>query len=413
MVLGAGVIGTTSAWFLREAGHDVTVVERQLQAATETSYANGGQISVSHAEPWANPSAPLKVLRWLLRDDAPLLFRPRLDATQWRWCFNFLLECLPGRTRTNIEKIVELGLYSRKVLGELRAELKLEYDDLQRGILHFYTTQREYDAAVEPARIMRDLGCDLDMLDRDQILAIEPALQFTNAPIVGGSMTTTDESGDACVFTRKLASKAAAKQVDFQFGTSVVGLELERGRLAGVRVRTREGAYRRISADAYVFAMGSYTMHWRKPLGIDLLVYPAKGYSVTLPVRDPTRAYTVSLTDDEYKLVFSRLGERLRIAGTAELSGYNLDINVTRCDAIVRRTLEVFPGLADPKDAQFWTGLRPATPSNVPYIGRTKLKNVFVNSGHGTLGWTLSCGSAKVLADIVSNRVPQLSYARR
>jgi D-amino-acid dehydrogenase len=411
MVLGAGVIGTTSAWFLRKAGHDVSVIERQAQAATETSFANGGQISVSHAEPWANPSAPFKVLRWLFQEDAPLLVRPRLDPAQWRWCLNFLMECWPCRTRANIAKIVELGLYSRRLLGETRAELDLHYDDLQRGILHFYTSQDEYEAAIKPAALMRKLGCELELVDRERMLAIEPALRFTNTPIVGGSMTYTDESGDACAFTRKLADKAAERGVDFKFGTTVVKIDTARGRVSGVEVRTRDGAHRRLTADAYVVALGSYSAGWMKPLGVNLNIYPAKGYSATLPVRDRSRAYTVSLTDDEYKLVFSRLGDRLRIAGTAELAGYDLGLNEARCQALVRRTLEIFPDVADPAKAQFWTGLRPATPSNVPYIGRSKLRNLYLNTGHGTLGWTHSCGSGKVLADIVSGRRPEVSWA--
>jgi D-amino-acid dehydrogenase len=412
MVLGAGVIGTTSAWFLRKAGHDVSVIERQPQAATETSFANGGQISVSHAEPWANPSAPFKVLRWLARDDAPLLFRPRLDPAQWRWCLNFLMECWPCRTRANIAKIVELGLYSRRLLGELRAELDLHYDDLQRGILHFYTSKDEYEVAVAPAALMRKLGCDLELVGRERMLAIEPALRFTNANIVGGTMTYADESGDACMFTRKLADKAKGAGVNFRFDTTVAGIETASDRVSGVQVRMPNGNYRRVTADAYVVALGSYSAGWMKPLGVDLDIYPAKGYSATLPVRDPERAYTVSLTDDEYKLVFSRLGGRLRIAGTAELSGYDLTLNEKRCQALVRRTLEIFPDVANPAQAQFWTGLRPATPSNVPYIGRSRYKNLYLNTGHGTLGWTHSCGSGQVIADIVSGRRPEVSWAR-
>jgi D-amino-acid dehydrogenase len=411
LVLGGGVVGVTSAWYLARDGHEVTVVDRQPGAALETSFANGGQISVSYAEPWANPDAPLKILKWLARDDAPLLFRPRLDPAQWRWCLAFLNECRPCRTRDNIAKIVELGLHSRRILGETRAELGLHYDDLQRGILHFYTSQAEYDAAVAPAALMRKLGCDLEMVDRERMLEIEPALRFTNAQIVGGSMTYADESGDACAFTRKLAEKAAERGVAFRYNTTIAAIETARGAVTGVQIRQSDGSYKRLTADAYVVALGSYSAGWLKPLGVNLNIYPAKGYSVTLPVRDPERAYSVSLTDDEYKIVFSRLGNRLRIAGTAELSGYNLGLNETRCQALVRRTLEIFPDVADPAKAQFWTGLRPATPSNVPYIGKSKLKNLYLNTGHGTLGWTHSCGSAHVLADIVSGRRPAVSWA--
>jgi D-amino-acid dehydrogenase len=249
------------------------------------------------------------------------------------------------------------------------------------------------------------------MVDRERMLEIEPALRFTNAQIVGGSMTYADESGDACAFTRKLAEKAAERGVAFRYNTTIAAIETARGAVTGVQIRQSDGSYKRLTADAYVVALGSYSAGWLKPLGVNLNIYPAKGYSVTLPVRDPERAYSVSLTDDEYKIVFSRLGNRLRIAGTAELSGYNLGLNETRCQALVRRTLEIFPDVADPAKAQFWTGLRPATPSNVPYIGKSKLKNLYLNTGHGTLGWTHSCGSAHVLADIVSGRRPAVSWA--
>lgn len=412
LVLGAGVIGTTSAWFLRQAGHDVCVVDRQSQPATETSYANGGQISVSHAEPWANPGAPLKVLRWLMQDDAPLLFRPRLDPQQWRWCMEFMLECLPARTNNNIARITELGLYSRRTLGELRRELDLHYSDLQRGILHFYTSQDEFNAAQAPAQVMRDHGCDLDMLTRDEVIAIEPSLRFTNVPIVGGSMTTTDESGDARAFTRQLGEHAKAKGVAFRFNTTVVDIHAERGRITGVGIRNAEGGYEVLRADAYVLALGSFSTALAKKIGIHLPIYPAKGYSATVPVRDAERAFTVSLTDDEYKLVFSRLGDKLRIAGTAELSGYDVSLNPVRCQALLDRTLDIFPGAFAREDAEFWTGLRPATPSNVPLIGATKYPNFFLNTGHGTLGWTHSCGSARALADIVSGQRPEISWLR-
>ncbi|MFZ1196863.1 MAG: FAD-dependent oxidoreductase, partial [Pseudolabrys sp.] len=225
VVMGAGVVGVTTAWYLRQQGHDVTVVDRQAKPAAETSHANGGQISVSHAEPWANPSAPLKVLRWLFNEDAPLLIRLRADPAQWRWCLRFLLECTPARTRSNIRQIVALGLYSRRSLGELRAALGLRYDNLQKGILHFYTNDAEFAAARDPARVMRDHGCDVEIIDADEVVRIEPALRFARTKIVGGSMTYADESGDACVFTRKLAEAAAARGVEFKFNTTIVGLD--------------------------------------------------------------------------------------------------------------------------------------------------------------------------------------------
>jgi len=411
IVLGAGVVGTTSAWFLRKAGHEVVVVDRQPGAGLETSYANGGQISVSHAEPWANPSAPLKVLKWLAREDAPLLFRLRADWRQWRWGLKFLRECTPARTRHNIIQMVNLGLYSRALLGELRAETGIRYDHLERGILHFYTSQQEFDAAQEPARIMREFGCELDMKTPDQCVAIEPALAHARDRIVGGSMTPCDESGDAHLFTRRLADLCAAKGVRFVYGASVAAIAAEGESVAHVEVVHDGGRRERIKGDGYVVALGSHSPRVLAPLGIDLDIYPAKGYSVTMPVLDPSAAYHVSLTDDEYKLVFSRLGDRLRVAGTCELNGYDTTLNEVRCRAIVRRTEELFPGAGDDERAEYWTGLRPATPSNVPYIGRSNYRNLYLNTGHGTLGWTHSCGSGRAIADIVSGRAPEVDFA--
>ncbi|NRF72335.1 D-amino acid dehydrogenase [Aquincola sp. S2] len=411
IVLGAGVTGITTAWFLRQAGHDVTVIERQPAAGLETSFANGGQISVSHAEPWANPGAPLKVLKWLAKEDAPLLFRLRADWRQWRWGMSFLRECTPGRTRHNIRQIVNLGLYSRATLQQLRRDLGLDYDQLTRGILHFYTSAAEFDAAQEPARVMREHGCELDMKTPDECVAIEPALAQCRAQIVGGSMTPSDESGDAHRFTQALAAACVAAGVEFRYDTRIVGLQSEGDRLAAVQVADARGIVSTLAADRYVLCLGSFSAAFARELGIELNIYPAKGYSVTLPVQDPAKAYSVSLTDDEYKLVFSRLGDRLRIAGTAELNGYDTALNLARCEAIVRRVRALFPEMSDGRDAQYWTGLRPATPSNVPYIGRSKIHNLYLNTGHGTLGWTHSAGSGKAIAEIVSGRLPELDFA--
>ena len=408
LVLGAGVIGVASAWYLSKAGHEVTLLERHDAAGLETSFANGGQISVSHAQPWANPRVPRKVLKWLGREEAPLLFRPRADLAQWLWGLAFLRECTPARTAHNIRQLVTLGLYSRTSLQELRAETGIEYDHLARGILHFYTSERELGYAVESARVMREHGCDLEMVSARRCVEIEPAL--SNVPVVGGSWTPSDESGDAHKFTQGLAALAAKRGVQFRTGR-ILALGAEGGRIAGVRVARADGREQVLHADAYLVCLGSYSPLLMRPLGIGLAIYPLKGYSVTLPVADRARAYTVSMTDDEHKLVFSRLGERLRIAGTAELNGYNTELNEVRCRAILRRTLELFAGAGDPERAQFWTGLRPATPSNVPYIGATRYANLYLNSGHGTLGWTHACGSGRAIADIVSGRKPEIDFA--
>jgi D-amino-acid dehydrogenase len=411
IVLGAGLLGVTSAYFLRQHGHDVTVVDRQATPAAETSFANGGQISVSHAEPWANPSAPLKVLKWLGQEDAPLLFRLRADLRQWLWGLAFMRECTPARTRHNIRQIVRLGLYSRSVLQQLRRERDIHYDERTQGILHFYTSEKEFAGAEAPTRLMRELGCDRRIVSADEAVAIEPALCGIRHKLVGATYTADDESGDANRFARELVKHCEADGVRFLMSHTVTALREAGGQIDHVEATDPEGRFQRLRADAYVLALGSYSPLYARPLGIRLPIYPAKGYSVTMPVKDAALAYQVSLTDDEYKLVFSRLGERLRIAGTAELNAYDRDLNRVRCEAIVRRVEELFPGAGDTERAQFWTGLRPATPSNVPMIGRSRLPNLYLNTGHGTLGWTHACGSGKSIARIISGLQPEVDFA--
>ena len=411
IVLGAGLLGVTSAYFLRQQGFDVTVVDRQAAPAAETSFANGGQISVSHAEPWANPSAPLKVLRWLAREDAPLLFRLRADAQQWRWTLQFLRECSPWRTHRNIEQIVRLGTYSRQVLQELREARQLRYQQRTQGILHFYTSQREYEGAAAPTAQMRELGCDRRLITADDAVRLEPALRHIRPQLAGATYTPDDESGDANAFTRELAARCAQDGVRFLFNHAATALREVGGAIDHVEVIDADGRFQRLRGDAVVLAMGSFSTQLAAPLGIRLPIYPAKGYSVTMPVKDASLAHQVSLTDDEFKLVFSRLGDQLRIAGTAELNGYDRDLNRTRCDAIVRRVEALFPGAGDTERATFWTGLRPATPSNVPLIGRSRLRNLFLNTGHGTLGWTHACGSGKSVARVVAGLPPEVNFA--
>ncbi len=411
IVLGAGLLGVTSAYFLREQGHEVTVLDRQAAPAAETSFANGGQISVSHAEPWANPSAPLKVLKWLGREDAPLLFRMRADLRQWLWGLQFLRECTPARTRHNIEQIVRLGTYSRSTLQALRCDTGIQYDQRTQGILHFYTDEKEFDGAEAPAAQMRALGCDRRVISADEAVALEPALRHIRPRLAGATYTAEDESGDANSFARELVARCRTNGVQFLMNHTVTALPAVGGEIDHVEATDAEGRFQRLKADAYVLAVGSLSPLLAAPLGLRLPIYPAKGYSVTMPVKDAALAHQVSLTDDEYKLVFSRLGDRLRIAGTAEFNGYDRDLNRVRCEAIVRRTEELFPGAGDGEQAQFWTGLRPATPSNVPIIGRSKIGKLFLNTGHGTLGWTHACGSGKSIARIVSGLAPEVDFA--
>jgi D-amino-acid dehydrogenase len=414
LVLGAGVIGTTSAWYLRKAGCEVTVVERQEAAGMETSFANGGQISVSHAEPWANPHALFQILRWLGKEDAPLLFRFRLDPTLLRWGLAFLKNCLPAYTRDNIRAIVKLALYSRSQLQCLRQELGAAqdrdfgaaYDALQKGILHIYSDPREFARAAEAARLMQDFGLDRKPLDKDACVAIEPALADVYADLAGGDYTASDESGDAHRFTQELAIQAAAAGVNFRYATPVAGLEIADGHVRGIRLQTHET----LTADACVLALGSYSAPFLRPYGVYLPIYPAKGYSATLDLEAGSVAPTTSLTDDRHKIVFSRLGERLRVAGTAEFNGYHLELNPVRCKALLTHTRRLFPRLRFQGDPQFWCGLRPATPSNVPLIGKSALPGLWLNTGHGTLGWTMACGSAAALADLISGRVPEPEF---
>ncbi len=411
LVLGAGVIGVSSAWYLAKSGHEVSVVDRQPAPGMETSFANGGQISVSHAEPWSNPHAPWRALSWIGREDAPLLFRLRWDTALIDWSLRFLRECTAQRTRANIRDIVALALYSRTQLKALREETCIQYEHLERGILHVYTDRRELATAHEASQVLHEFGCDRRTVSADECVAIEPALQAARPLLVGGDYTAEDESGNAHVFTRKLAEQCIRLGVDFHYETTVDKLCKSGDRISHALLTTPTGRDS-AGADAYVVALGSYTPLLLRPLGIRLPVYPAKGYSATVALDASSIAPSVSLTDDGHKLVFSRLGQRLRIAGTAEFNGYNTELNEVRCQALMQRTRQLFPELRPAGEPEFWCGLRPATPSNVPFIGRSALPNLYLNTGHGTLGWTMACGAGKALADIVSGRAPEIRLRR-
>jgi D-amino-acid dehydrogenase len=394
IVLGAGVVGTAAAWYLRAAGHEVQVLERRSAAGMETSFANGGQISASHALPWAAPGVPWTALKWMLREDAPLLFRLRADPAQWRWGLRFLRECTAERFRANAAQLQRLGRYSRDALHELQRATGIHYDEVRRGILVFFTDKSN---KTIPGRIKKT---------PEECLAIEPALAHARGQLLGGEFLDDDESGDAHKFTTELAKRCVETGVRFDFGVEIEGFEFNSEKIFKVKAKEKTFA-----ADAYVLALGSYSPLLARPLGLDLAIYPLKGYSITMPVKDPAKAWTTSLTDEAHKLVYSRLGDRLRIAGTAEMNGYNTEVNAVRCRAIVERVHELFPGAGDETQVKYWTGLRPATPTNIPYIGRTRYANLFLDTGHGTLGWTHACGSGKAIAEIVSGRRPELDFA--
>ena len=432
VVLGAGIIGTSTAWHLLERGHMVTVVDRQPDAALETSFANAAQISVSYCEPWANRDAPLKALKWMFRDDAPLLFRPQLPLgegwQQWRWGLQFLAQCNDAAFERNVQQLVALGAYSHSALKDVVQATGIDYHRLERGIAHYYTEQKSFDTAGDAAALMRKYGVARRVVSTAELLKIEPALSAFAGHIVGGTYTASDESGDAKVFTQGLARRCAERGVQFLYGHDVLRLEKIGNAIESVAVcdRTASAEDRKdektklLKADAVVVACGSYSAPLLRTVGVDLPIYPGKGYSATFALRQPARAPFVSMIDDEVKCALSRLGNELRVAGTIEVGGYDLSLTTplarARCRMLARRVEQVLPGVCDTRleeeggAPRFWTGLRPATPTNIPYIGRTCVGRLWVNAGHGTLGLTHGAGSGKALAELMSGETPAMAF---
>jgi D-amino-acid dehydrogenase len=415
MVLGAGITGIATAWFLHEAGFEVSVVDRRDEAGQETSFANGGQISVSHPEPWANPSAPFTALSWLGRADAPLRFVPRADADQWRWSLRFLFECLPARTRRNTAAIAALATHSLRELRRVReaAGIADAYDARARGILHLFFGVRSFVHARGRIGELARFGIDVRPCTPERCVEIEPALASLAPLLAGGLFAPDDESGDAMLFCRALAAKLASRGVRFHHGMLIERLRLEGGRISGVEVSNDAGDRNILAMDACVLCLGSHGRRLVRPLGENLPVFPLKGYSITAPVLEAARAPEVSLTDEARRIVCSRLGDRLRIAGTAELDDYNLDIDPARIEAMLAWAQERLPGAIDRARATPWAGLRPATPNGIPIIGRSRHANLWYNTGHGTLGWTLACGSASALAALMRGRTPAVAFPYR
>ena len=433
VVVGAGIIGTSTAWYLADRGHRVTVVERQADAALETSFANAGQISVSHCEPWANRDAPLKALKWMFSKEAPLLFRPQWPLgegwQQYRWSLRFLAECNDAAFHRNVGHIVALGAYSHVALKELVAQTGIDYHRLERGISHFFADQASFDSACALAALMQQFGVERKVISTAELLRLEPTLAPFGERIVGATFTASDESGDACVFTQGLARACTARGVEFLFSHSLAGLDVTGTAVRGVRVRpvthsgadggaglpSAVGSARSITADAVVVACGSYSAPLLRRVGVDLPIYPGKGYSATFPILRPERAPSVSVIDDSRKIAITRLGDQIRVAGTIEVGSYDLGldsaVSQARCHMLARRVEEIWPGMCDTRLAheggnpQFWAGLRPATPTNIPYIGQTPVRGLWVNAGHGTLGWTHGAGSGKALAARLDGQV--------
>ncbi len=402
IVLGAGVIGVSTAYYLLQGGHEVTVVDRQPGPGLETSFANGGQVSASHATPWSNPSTPLKLLSWLGRKDAPLTLRWSFDPALWRFAFSFLANCRAGPSRSNAETALRLALYNRQLLADIRARTNIEFDAEDRGILHLYRSEREMRRAQDSANHLRQFGLEIEEINADACAALEPALESQRHTLAGGLFSPGDISGDAHTFTHGLAQYCVDAGIHFVLENPIIRLAHSGGRITGVL--TDRGM---ITGDRYVVALGSYSAKLLEPLGIRIPVYPAKGYSATVPIVVDHEAPRVSITDDESKIVISRLGDKLRIAGTAEFDGYNTDLNPQRVRAVLAAGAALFPGALDLDGAEFWAGLRPLTPSGVPIIGRTPLSNLILNTGHGTLGWTLACASGRIAADLATGQVPE------
>lgn len=420
LVLGAGIIGISTAWHLLQRGHEVIVVDRQHDAALETSFANAAQISVSYCEPWANRQAPAKLLKWMFRNDAPLLFRPRLDWQQWRWGLAFLAQCNDAAFARNVQQLVALGAYSHTALKDVVQATGIAFHRLERGIAHFYTDQAAFDGAADAAALMQRFGVDRKVVSRAELFAIEPAFRHFDR-IVGGTYTASDESGDARVFTQQLAALCAARGVRFLFGHDVERLETSGGAVQAVQVRERAtGIAQRLQADDVVVACGSFSAPLLRTVGVDLPIYPGKGYSATFKLKQPDAAPFVSTIDDEVKVAMSRLGDELRVAGTIELSGYDATLASSlaqaRCRMLAQRIERVLPGVCDTRlpeeggEPRFWAGLRPATPTNIPYIGRTQVQGLWVNAGHGTLGWTHGAGSGKAMAELIGGRMPRIGF---
>ena len=406
IVLGSGVVGVTSAWYLAQAGHDVTAIDRQPAAGMETSFANAGQISPGMSAPWAAPETPRKAIQWLLMHHRPLVFWPIPDAALLAWVGRFLGNCNAAAYARNKSRMVRLAEYSRDRLRDLRSLTGIAYDDRQRGLLQLFRNQGQADHVTADTAVLDRLGVPYDILDPASCIAHEPALAHVREKFVGGLKLPGDETGDAHKFTQRLAALAAAAGVTFIYDTAIERLTTDATGITGVV--TSSGLH---TAEQYVVALGSYSPLLLKAAGISLPVYPVKGYSITLPVIDEAASPVSTVMDETYKVAITRLGDRIRVGGTAELAGYSTRLRTPRRRTLEHSVTDLFPQGADISQAKFWTGLRPMTPDGPPVIGPTKLRNLWLNTGHGTLGWTMSCGSGALLADLISGKRPNIEYA--
>lgn len=404
LILGSGVIGTTVAYYLAREGHEVEVVDRQPGPGLETSYANAGEVSPGYSAPWAGPGVPLKAIQWMMMHHSPLVIKPMLDPAMWRWGMSMLRNCTEARYRVNKGRMVRLAEYSRDCLKELRAEIGIQYDDREQGTLQLFRTQKQLDGTAKDIEILKEYNVPYQLLDRTGYLKYEPALAEVQDKFVGALRLPGDETGDCFKFTNTLAERAKALGVKFRFGVDIQSIERSGNRITGVH--TAEGV---LTADRYVLALGSYSTQMLAPLGIRIPVYPVKGFSITLPITNASKAPESTIMDETHKVAVTRLGDRIRVGGTAQLSGFDLSLDEGR-----RRTLEfvvsdLFPKGGDVSQAEFWTGLRPMTPDGTPILGETPIDNLLLSTGHGTLGWTMAAGTGRVMADLISGKKPEIS----
>jgi D-amino-acid dehydrogenase len=406
LVLGSGVIGVSAAYELARDGHEVEVVDRQDGPALETSFANAGEVSPGYSAPWAGPGVPVKAIKWLLMRHSPLVIRPLLDPAMWRWGALMLANCTAKAYALNKSRMVPIAEYSRDRLKALRAETGIAYDERTQGTLQLFRTQKQLDGIGGDVEVLRQYGVPFEVLDRDGFCRVEPGLARTKHKFVGALRLPGDETGDCFLFTTRLAEMARGLGVRFRFGTAIDGLDRAGDRLTGVR--TAAGT---LTADRYLLALGSHSPTLLSPVGIRLPIYPVKGYSITVPITDAAGAPESTIMDETHKVAVTRLGDRIRVGGTAELSGYDNALRAARRETLEHVVTDLFPGGGDVARASFWCGLRPMTPDGTPVIGATPIANLLLATGHGTLGWTMAAGTARVIADRVAGRAPAIDVS--
>jgi D-amino-acid dehydrogenase len=400
VILGSGVVGVTSAWYLARAGHEVTVIDREAGPALETSFANAGQISPGYASPWAAPGVPLKAVKWMFQKHAPLAIR--LDGTQFQlqWMWQMLQNCTSGRYAVNKGRMVRLAEYSRDCLQALRADTGIQYEGRTGGTLQVFRTQQQFDGAAKDIAVLKEANVPFELLSANELARAEPALAATSHKLTGGLRLPGDETGDCQMFTTGLAGMAQALGVKFRYNTPIDALAMAGGRIAGVQCGSET-----VRADAFVVALGSYSTKFLAGI-VKIPVYPMKGYSITAPIVNAAAAPVSTVLDETYKIAITRFDDRIRVGGMAEIVGFDKSLRQARRETLEMCVNDLFPGGSDTARASFWTGLRPMTPDGTPIVGRTPVSNLFLNTGHGTLGWTMSCGSGQLLADLMSGKQP-------